>query len=320
MADTKGMNDFLENLRELNSAGGDAGAPGGRVPKDAISSVYDGATESSVKGELWNWGLHEDDVAAEIEKLIPGFGQFDTDTFSEQMYLLTIRELPIDYAGYRTRRVLEIGSGMGEGLNFLSRIIQPERLIGLDLSKRAVDRANSTLSRSPQLEFVQGDAEDLPFADGEFDVVLNIESSHNYPDLPQFFREVARVLKPGGYFSQTDIFTSQRLAEFDQIKAGNPDLEWVHERDISEGVRAAIRRRMLPGSVARQQYVEKKKHLPIGIRRLGGPGGIRLFGADFAGYRNSAFTNLVNKALLWSAEPQPGLADGSYRHNIARRT
>src|SRR5881392_334607 len=121
MAGAKSMTDFLERLREVNSAE----QPGGPEPdsgKEAISTLFDDATAWSLKGECWNWGLYEQDVADEIETLIPGFGRFDdTDTHSEQLYLLTLRTVPIAYDQYVPLRVLEVGSGTGEGLNFLSR-------------------------------------------------------------------------------------------------------------------------------------------------------------------------------------------------------
>ena len=44
----------------------------------------------------------------------------------------------------------------------------------------------------------------MPFPPQQFDVVYNIESSHCYPNCQQFFAEVHRVLKPGGYFLYTD--------------------------------------------------------------------------------------------------------------------
>ena len=62
-------------------------------------------------------------------------------------------------------------------------------MVGLDLSQNAVDRANSTLSRRDTLSFVHGDAENLPFEEGEFDVVINVESSHSYPNLKRFIEK-----------------------------------------------------------------------------------------------------------------------------------
>ena len=53
----------------------------------------------------------------------------------------------------------------------------------------------------------------MPFADDSFDVVLNVEASNDYGDRARFFREVARVLKPGGTFLYTDTFRPGRADE-----------------------------------------------------------------------------------------------------------
>lgn len=283
--------------------------------KAGITSLYEAATGWSVRGDLWNWGLYDQEVEEEIEKLIPGFGLFDTDTYSEQLYMLTLRELPLSYEDYATKQVLEVGCGMGEGLNFLSRIIGAERMVGLDLSQKAVDRANSSLYRARALSYVQGDAENLPFEDGEFDVVINVESSHNYPNLGRFIDEVGRVLKPGGYFSLVDCFPAKRLIEFHRVKAGNTSLDWLQERDISENVRAAIRRRIVRDSFARRAWEEKKKRLPSDVRRASGPGGIRRYGANFVGDQGPILRRMSNKV---HRRPTP-ILDATYRLVTARK-
>ena len=47
------------------------------------------------------------------------------------------------------------------------------------------------------LNFIIGDSANLPFDDNSVDVVVNVESSHCYPSIPDFISEVCRVLKPG---------------------------------------------------------------------------------------------------------------------------
>ena len=64
----------------------------------------------------------------------------------------------------------------------------------------------------PGLDFVHGDAENLPFADESFDAVINVEASHAYPRLSRFLAEVARVLRPGGHFLYTDFRGRQRVS------------------------------------------------------------------------------------------------------------
>ena len=56
----------------------------------------------------------------------------------------------------------------------------------------------------PGLNFMHGNAEDLPFPDNSFDAVVNVEASHAYPTLSKFLSEVARVLKPGGNLLYAD--------------------------------------------------------------------------------------------------------------------
>jgi ubiquinone/menaquinone biosynthesis C-methylase UbiE len=99
----------------------------------------------------------------------------------------------------RTRglRVLEIGCGCGS---------EAERFARAGAHYTAVDLTNAALGitrRRFQLanlqgRFVQGDAENLPFADGSFDFVYSHGVLHHTPDTPRTIREVHRVLSPGG--------------------------------------------------------------------------------------------------------------------------
>jgi SAM-dependent methyltransferase len=315
MGNFKIMKSFWQSMTTLNFGNREAQVAAESSIKAGVASLYEAATGWAVKGDLWNWGIYHQEVAEEIEKLIPGFGLFDTDTYSEQLYMLTLRELPLPYEDYATKQVLEVGCGMGEGLNFLSRVTGARRMVGLDLSRKAVDRANSSLSRLDALSYMHGDAENLPFEDGEFDVIINVESSHNYPNLGRFIDEVARVLKPGGYFSQVDCFPARRLTEFHRIKAANTGLDWLQERDISENVRAAIRRRMARDSFAQRAWEEKKKRIPSDIRRSIGPGGARRYGAYFVGYQGPVLYRLSNKVRR---RPVPSI-DATYRLTTARK-
>ena len=99
----------------------------------------------------------------------------------------------------RTRglRVLEIGCGCGS---------EAERFVRAGAHYTALDLTNAAVGvtrRRFQLaslegQFVQGDAENLPFADGSFDVVYSHEVLHHTPDTPRTVREVHRVLSLGG--------------------------------------------------------------------------------------------------------------------------
>ena len=67
------------------------------------------------------------------------------------------------------------------------------------------------------------DSEDLPFPDDSFDAVINIESSHTYPNFSRFLAEVARVLRPGGHFLYTDVRNTPDIAAWEAALADADD-------------------------------------------------------------------------------------------------
>lgn len=311
------MTAFTSGLADLNLDEDGTPRSGEKAAgmKSASATIYDMAATLSGKGDLWNWGMYDAELVEEIRARVPGFGEPWTDGFSEQLYFLALRDLPIDLDDYAGREVLEVGCGMGEGLNFLSRIVPGARMTGLDLSPKAVARATATLSRGDALRFVHGDAEDLPFEDGSVDVLVNIESSHTYPDLGRFLREVARVLRPDGVLSHIDVFTRQRSATMRRAAAVTEGLEWVADHDISDRIRAAVRRRMAPGSHFRTMLDQRRMN-PL-MRQIVAHSQILMFGGMFAGYRPPPVIKALSKlgVVPWMS----GLPMESYRHQIAVR-
>ncbi len=101
--------------------------------------------------------------------------------------------------------VLEVGCGRGGGASYMARYLGPRSLVGLDLNERAIAFCSDHFRDVDNLHFRAGDAEALPFADGSFDAVVNVESSRCYPNVERFFAEVHRVLRPGGHFLLTDM-------------------------------------------------------------------------------------------------------------------
>ncbi|SFR23019.1 Methyltransferase domain-containing protein [Lentzea waywayandensis] len=296
-------------LRDLN-----AGIPDAAQLKGAVSAVYDDVASWSRTGDFWNWGMHCPELLNELNSLRPNFNAGVSDGFSEQLYFQTLRGLPYTKDDFRTLKVLEVGCGMGEGLNFLTRLIDPAKAIGLDISGAAIRRANAILARGDRLTYVEGDAESLPFEDGEFDLVINVESSHNYPDVEKFFREVARVLRPGGHFSIIDVFDPRSNQRFrGSLQQNVTEFDWIAERDVTENVKSAIRQRMAPGSFFRKEYA--RKQMPLRARIIGGLGGAHYAGADFIGHKDtlSKVLELARIRTKFVGEYE------SYRHHLARR-
>lgn len=106
--------------------------------------------------------------------------------------------------------VLDIGCGRGGTISILDRFFGAGEIWGLDLSPAAIAFCRRHL-RAPHLHFLNGDSERLPFLSGFFDAVTNVESSCLYPDIYAFYREVHRVLAPGGRFLYTDVIPVAHL-------------------------------------------------------------------------------------------------------------
>ncbi len=113
----------------------------------------------------------------------------------------------IDLSG---KDVLEIGCGRGGGCSYIMRYLRPKSMTGMDIADNAVAFCRN-YHAVPGLLFRQGDAEALPLADHSCDVVVNVESSHCYGSMERFVSEVARVLRPGGFFLFTDHRPSGQL-------------------------------------------------------------------------------------------------------------
>merc|ERR1740123_3025659 len=139
--------------------------------------------------------------------------------------------------------VLEVGCGRGRGAAYVARAFKTGRYVGMDLTRANVEIARRTFGGQTGLEFMQGNALDIPLPADEFDVVLNVESSHNYPDFKQFAAEVFRVLKPGGFFLWVDFLsdTSPSIRAQQVWKAGFHIrlLEDIHESVLRSRVEAA---------------------------------------------------------------------------------
>lgn len=134
--------------------------------------------------------------------------------------------------------ILEVGSGRGGGSYYIKKYLNPKKVIGVDLSKSAVELSNRTF-RLEGLSFREGDAEALPFEGSSFDAVVNVESSHCYPSLDKFYQEVYRVLRPYGYFLYADFGNEGRIKEMRQ-KLIQSKMVLVNSTDITRNVIEAM--------------------------------------------------------------------------------
>ncbi|MBO3461245.1 class I SAM-dependent methyltransferase [Aetokthonos hydrillicola Thurmond2011] len=149
-----------------------------------------------------NWGYEHDENPSFSQIKLPNHY---LNKCSTQLVLELIGDCDLTGA-----TVLDVGCGRGGTIYTLNHFFNPKQLIGLDITAANIEYCRKNVI-GDRIQFVRGDAENLPFANDEFNVVVNIESSHGYPNRLKFYQEVYRVLKPGGSFLYTDIFLSQEL-------------------------------------------------------------------------------------------------------------
>lgn len=134
--------------------------------------------------------------------------------------------------------MLEVGSGRGGGASYVKKNLNVQKVVGMDIASNAV-KFSRQVHVVDGLYFVQGNAENIPFPNESFDVVLNVESCHAYGSVPNFLKEVRRVLRTGGYFLCADLRSPNGMQTLrnNLLKSG---LDLEEEEVISENVIRAI--------------------------------------------------------------------------------
>jgi SAM-dependent methyltransferase len=197
----------------------------------------------------------------------------EADRQSIQLYLRVLAG-----ADLRGKAVLEVGCGRGGGASFIARYLAPASMTGIDLSERAAKYCRRR-HRHPNLRFIQGDAQDLPVENASYDVVLNVESSHCYPDFDRFLAEVRRALRPAGRFLFADIRPRENVDVLRRQLAAQFSI--VEEERITPNVLLALNR----DSDRRSALIHNRapKFMHAGLKNFAGVEGSVVFAALEAG-------------------------------------
>jgi len=104
--------------------------------------------------------------------------------------------------------LLDVGCGLGGTSRYLASTFGCNA-VGVDLTEeycRVAEKLSARVGLGDRTAFRQGSALDLPFPDGQFDIVWTEHVQMNIPDKAGFYRELRRVLKPHGRLAFHDIF------------------------------------------------------------------------------------------------------------------
>ena len=113
-------------------------------------------------------------------------------------------------------RVLDLGSGAGTDSLIAARMVGEQgHVTGIDMTSEMLAKARAAAAEmgATNVEFVESEAERLPFADASFDVVISNGVIDLIPDKDAVFSELHRVLVPGGRMQIADVTIQNPVSE-----------------------------------------------------------------------------------------------------------
>jgi ubiquinone/menaquinone biosynthesis C-methylase UbiE len=192
---------------------------------------------------IWYWYISNIDKKAEVIFMNYGYSHPDQKVELKpedepNRYSIQLYHLLASAVNLKDKSLLEIGCGRGGGLSYVAKYFPIKSASGVDLNKRAT-KFSSKHYNIQGLSFMQGDAQKLNIKNESFDVILNVESSHRYPDMQAFLGEVKRILRPGGHFLYTDFRYDHEMEDLHK-QINELGLTIIYQQIITQNVVKAL--------------------------------------------------------------------------------
>lgn len=157
-------------------------------------------------------------VKTMFDHIAPGYDRynhiasFGIDKFWRKKGILALKQ-------YAPQEILDVATGTGDYAISAYKLLHPRKITGIDLSEGMMQLGRKKikeLSLEDKITFLQEDSTQMTFADATFDAVTVAFGVRNFENIREGYREMFRVLKPGGHLSVLE-FTTPRHFPMKQL-------------------------------------------------------------------------------------------------------
>jgi SAM-dependent methyltransferase len=175
-----------------------------------VRKEYAEVAANPAKGFHFHTGGRQAKILGYADELIDGIPSSTLESFAGTGNPFSFEDI------HPEEKLVDVGCGAGLDSLIAARLVGPTgHVIGTDMTREMLDKARAGAAEAglSQAEFREGYAESLPVSDRWADVVISNGVVNLCPDKLAVFREMHRVLKPGGRIQIGDILVQKAVPE-----------------------------------------------------------------------------------------------------------